>query len=232
MNALAALPDRLRPLVERLDALGVRERGLLFAGGVVLACLGWQSFLMDPLTARAHQAQQRLTETAQRMHALQQTSAEAIGDPLVAAADRNRALRAQQAALEAELHTLAQGYVAPERMANLLRELLARQQGLKLISLANLPVRSLSETPRVQTGNGVADPPAELAADDRGPFLHPVEIVVEGDYASVVAYLRALEQLPWRLHWQQLELSPGPESVNRVRLVIGALSLSRSWMSV
>jgi len=115
--------------------------------------------------------------------------------------------------------------VAPERMPELLRQLLAKQQGLKLVSLANLPVESLSQP------SGSA-PDAPVAADDRGPFLHPVEMVVEGDYGSVVAYLRALEAIPWRIHWLKVELSAGSYPTNRVHIVIGALSLSRYWMSV
>jgi MSHA biogenesis protein MshJ len=78
--------------------------------------------------------------------------------------------------------------------------------------------------------SGAAD--AIPSASDRGPFLHPVEIVVEGDYASLVAYLRALESLQYRIHWQQLDLTAGDYPVNRVRIVIGALSLSRDWISV
>jgi MSHA biogenesis protein MshJ len=74
--------------------------------------------------------------------------------------------------------------------------------------------------------------PGTPAPEDRGPFVHPVELVVEGDYLSVLAYLEALERLPWRMHWQRLELKAGVYPVNRVRIVIGALSLSRDWMSV
>jgi MSHA biogenesis protein MshJ len=73
---------------------------------------------------------------------------------------------------------------------------------------------------------------ATLDDKDLGPFLHPVEIVVDGDYMSVVAYLRALEALPWRIHWQQLELKATDYPSNRVHIVIGALSLSRYWISV
>jgi len=255
VRALRALPARLRPLVERLDALAVRERALLFLGGVVLICLAWQSLLMDPLSVRTRLAQQQLTETTQSMQALEQTGAAAVGDPLVAAAGRNQALIGRQAQLDGELKTLAQGYVSPERVAELLQQILAGQHGLKLIRLANLPVESLSRAETndadpaaaggssghaaavgTRTGSagagGGAEPPAAIPASDRGPYLHPVEIVVEGDYASIVAYLHALEDLPWRIHWQQLELSPGPDAVNHVRIVIGALSLSRNWMSV
>ena len=57
-------------------------------------------------------------------------------------------------------------------------------------------------------------------------------MVVQGDYASVVAYLRALEAMPWRIRWQEVELTAGEYPQNRVRIVIGALSLSRYWMTV
>jgi MSHA biogenesis protein MshJ len=55
---------------------------------------------------------------------------------------------------------------------------------------------------------------------------------VDGDYASLVTYLRTLEGLPWRIHWQQLELKTGDASISRVRIKIGALSLSPEWMSL
>jgi MSHA biogenesis protein MshJ len=158
------------------------------------------------------------------MAAIDAAAAGAANDPSVAAAARNGALKGRLALLDSELHAAAQGYVAPERVAELLREILTRQQGLQLVSLSNLPVESLSQPPAAAAG--------DVPAEDRGPFLHPVEMVVEGDYAGVVAYLRALEAMPWRIHWQQLELTAEEYPINRVRIVIGALSLSRDWMSI
>mgnify|MGYP000930297856 CR=1 FL=1 len=80
-------------------------------------------------------------------------------------------------------------------------------------------------------------PPATTAvpedtADDRGPFLHPVEIVVEGDYAAIVNYLHALEGMPYELHWDRVEVEAREYPANRVRIVVGALSLSRQWITV
>ena len=228
MNASAGIGARLAPLLERFDALAVRERGMIFGAAVVVVYFGWQSLLMDPLMARHRQAEQRLADARQHIAAVDQIGAAAADDPQLAAAGRNLALKGRLAELDGELQTVAQGYVAPERVADMLREILMRQHGLTLLSLANLPVESLSQAPSARDA-GVA--PA-ISADDRGPFLHPVEMVVEGDYPSVVAYLRALEALPWRVHWQMLELTTGTYPVNRVRIVIGALSLSREWMKV
>jgi MSHA biogenesis protein MshJ len=225
MSTLSGAVGRVRPLIERLDALTLRERVIIFGAGVALVYIAWQWLLMDPLAARAKVAEQHLADVRRHVSMMDQIGAASSLNPAVAAVARNRALAQRLAALDAELSAVAQGYVAPERMTELLKQLLAEQHGLKLVSLANLPVESLSHP----LGLGKDAP---LAADDRGPFLHPVEMVVEGDYGSVVAYLRALEALPWRIHWQQVELTAGDYPLNRVRIVIGALSLSRNWMSV
>jgi MSHA biogenesis protein MshJ len=230
VTGFAGMYDKVRPLVERLDGFSIRERALIFGVGVALLYVAWQSLLMDPLTVRGKAAEQHLADAQRQMTMSEQIRAAVVQDPAVEAALRNGALAARLAALDLNLSSVAHGYVAPERMTELLRSLLSEQRGLTLVSLANLPVESLS-LPSVSK-QAAASTPAAIAPDDRGPFLHPVEMVVEGDYGSVVVYLRALEALPWRIHWQRVELTAGDYPVNRVRIVIGALSLSRYWMSV
>jgi MSHA biogenesis protein MshJ len=225
VKSLAAAGARIRPLIERLDALSLRERVLVFGAGVAVVYMAWQALLMDPLAARAKVAEQHLNDARREMTVIDEAGAASAQDPAVAALARNRALQERLAGLDGQLRSLAQGYVAPERMPELLRQLLAGQQGLKLVSLVNLPVESLSRAPGASTDS-------VIAPGDRGPFLHPVEMVVEGDYASVVAYLRTLEALPWRIHWQRVELTAAEYPLNRIRIVIGALSLSRDWMTV
>jgi MSHA biogenesis protein MshJ len=234
VTPMTTLSLKLKPLIERIDQLSLRERGLIFGGGVALLYVAWQALLMDPVTVRARKAEQRLVEVQRRSQVADEASLSAAQDPAVAAAARNRALEQRLREIDAELATAAQGYVAPERMTELLRELLAGAQGLRLVSLRNLPVESLSRpATAATTAAGPAVPPAAPPATaDRGPFLHPVEVVVEGDYLSIVGYLHELEKLPWRIHWQRLELLAGDYPSNRVRIVIGALSLSRDWMAV
>jgi MSHA biogenesis protein MshJ len=230
VTGFAGMYDKVRPLVERLDAFSLRERALIFGAGVALLYVAWHSLLMDPLTARGKAAELHLADARSQMAMSEQIRSAVAQDPAVEAALRNGALAARLAVLDANLNSVAHGYVAPERMTELLRSLLSEQRGLTLVSLTNLPVESLS-LPSVSK-QAAASTPAAIAPDDRGPFLHPVEMVVEGDYGSVVVYLRALEALPWRIHWQRVELTAGDYPVNRVRIVIGALSLSRYWMTV
>jgi MSHA biogenesis protein MshJ len=230
----------LRNLAARLDALSLRERAMIFAAGATLIFLAWQTLLMGPIVARAHAQTERLEAARRRLDDLDQLGAMTGSDALIAAAQRNRALQGRLTKLDAELRYAAQGYVSPRHMSELLRKILDDQPGLKLVSLTNLPVESLSRAPEPAAAAGAGAVPGAAAAagkpaidpTDIGPYLHPVELVVDGDYASIVAYLRVLEGLQWRIHWQQLDLNAQEYPRNRVRIVIGALSLSRDWMSL
>jgi len=239
MIALGTFNTRVRPLIERLDQMSLRERMLIFSAGVALIYCLWQVLLMDPLMVRTRAAESRLNSARDKILVVDQAGAVATQDPAVIAAARNRALQGRLRVLDRELATLAQGYVSPAHMTDMLRELLARQRGLQLISLTNLPPRSLSKA-RAETAEGAAPVAASPAHEeekqelskDRGPFLHPVEIVVEGDYLAMVDYLHELEHLAYRIHWDRVEVDARHSPANRVRIVIGALSLSPEWITV
>jgi MSHA biogenesis protein MshJ len=225
VTAFGVVTNKLRGFAERLDALSLRERGLIFTGCVALIYVAAHTLFMGPIAVRAQNAGKRLEAARQSMAAIEQAGARTDADPVFLAAARNTSLTGRLELLDAELRVAAQGYVAPDKVVNMLREILADQQGLQLVSLSTLPVESLSHPPRDALDTGPV-------GDDVGPFLHPVEMVVEGSYSSVVQYLRALEAMPWQVHWQQLELTAGDYPVNRVRIVIGALSLSREWLNL
>jgi len=67
---------------------------------------------------------------------------------------------------------------------------------------------------------------------DTGPYLHPVELVVEGNYLDIVSYLHALEALPWHFYWRVLELETRTYPRNRVRIELSTVSLEKEWIGV
>jgi len=241
MNAIAPGMTRLTALFERVDHLSLRERALVFGAGMALVYVAWQLLLMDPLVKRVHASEQRLVEARARLDNAELAGSAATQDPAFLAAARNAALSGRLATLEAQLGAAARGYVSPTHVVELLRDLVAKQAGLHLVSLRNLPAESLAK-PATDTATigtvgaagaaGAAGGPAGGNDADSGPYLHPVELVVEGDYLSVIDYLKTIESLPWRIHWQRLELRSGVYPSNRVRIVIGAFSLSKDWINV
>lgn len=208
MNAVAAL-SRAR---ERIDALSLRERMLVLAAFAALLFTAWQTLLMDPLETRRRQADTRLA-------ALRDGGADesdVAANAMTAALERERALRSRLEHLRGEIREASGAVVAPSQMAAVLQEVLSRQQGLTLRSLRKLPPAPVM--------------PAEGDSVPQPPFMQPIELVVDGDFGGISAYLRDLESLPWGFYWRVLDIDAATWPRNRARIEIGTLSASTAWM--
>ena len=64
------------------------------------------------------------------------------------------------------------------------------------------------------------------------PYVHAIEIVIDGQYADILDYLQALEALPWKFRWNSLDLSTTGYPRNRVRIELSTLSLDSTWLGV
>jgi MSHA biogenesis protein MshJ len=212
------LPASVENALTRFDAMSLRERALLAVGMLAILVVVWDSGLMTPLNSKRSALTQELTTVSDNMRALQVAIENAPADPAEQALAQEKALKAELARVDAELAASSAGLIAPERMVDVIQDVLSRQRGVKLISIQNGMVTSL---------NG-SDP----AKATLGPYVHPVEMVIEGNYLDVLAYLKDLEALPWQFCWKALELATVKYPVNRVRVEITTLSMDKEWLGV
>lgn len=63
-------------------------------------------------------------------------------------------------------------------------------------------------------------------------YRHGVELVLEGSYIDLLAYLRALEALPQHLLWGGLQLKVGQHPTNVLTLRLYTLSRDRNWIAL
>lgn len=208
MNPVAALSQAR----ERIDALSLRERMLVLAALTALLFTAWQTLLMDPLEARRRQADTRLAA----LRDPGSDEGDVAANAMTAAFERERALRARLEHLRGEIRESSGAVVAPSQMTAVLQEVLSRQRGLTLHSLRKLPPQPVI--------------PVEGDAAPQPPFVQPLELVVDGDFASISAYLRDLEALPWGFYWRALDIDASAWPRNRARIEIGTLSASTAWM--
>ena len=205
----------------RFNAMSLRERGLVFGALVAVLIVAWDGLLMKPLDRKKQTLNQQLESLQTNMNQLTASlTGENGGDPFTIALTKQRSLQESLAAVDAQLQTVAAGLIPPPRMVAALRDVIDRQRGLRLISLKNLPSQSL--VPPVDPNQ----PPTA------GPFVHPIEMVVEGDYLTVLKYLESVEALDWRFYWQSLELISTDYPANRVRIRLNSLSMDREWLGV
>lgn len=229
---------RWQKLAGRFDALVVRERWLVIGavlGGIVM--IGTMQFI-EPALNRTKLAQHALVEQGAQlsilraqMLALQSSSK----DPDVAARAELAELRKRLAELGERLGTMERSLVPPERMASLLEDLVGRGKDLKLISLRTLPVRPVLEKPaeKAPAGPAAATPPAApVSGASAGLYKHGVEILLEGSYADLAAYLVRLEKSEVKLLWSDVSLSSEQYPKLQLKLTVFTLSLDRTWLTV
>jgi len=203
-------------LLSRFDKLSLRERALV-ALAVLAALVGlWDMLFMQPLRNQRNALTEELSTYNETLGSSEQADQ---ADPHRAAIVRLSDLQAQQQSMDAQLTSSAAGFVPAPKMVEVVHDVLSRQHGLKLISIRNLPMTSLV-------------PPTDEKAQGTAPYVHPIELVIEGEYGDVLNYLQALEALPWRFRWRTLDLTTKQYPVNRVRIELSTLSMDKTWLGV
>ena len=192
----------------------------------------WDSLFMDPLRLRRLAFEAELTQaTAAGVVA----SSVDPNDPRQVNLQRVAELQTQVQSLDARIASTAVGFVSAEKMVQALYDVLDRQGRLELVSIRNLPVVSLA--PRKPADPNAETPAAPVTQEGEPsvgppPYVHSIELIIDGQYADVVTYLEALEKLPYRFRWNSLELRTSGYPLNRVRIQLSTISLDANWLGV
>jgi MSHA biogenesis protein MshJ len=201
---------------KRFDRLSLRERVLTTAATLALLVALFHALMLQRLELRRKQLTQQLTEI---VTAVNDTAGTGDGtDSAGATLQRTIALAAQLNQATARLDSRSAGLIPPQRMTQVIHDVLIRQQGVTLLSL-----RSVASYPLV----GGADDGAS-----GGPYVHSVVLVVQGQYLDVLTYLQALESLPWHFYWQSLELDATHYPMTQVTVRLGTVSMSHDWIEL
>jgi MSHA biogenesis protein MshJ len=226
------LPASVEKYAAKLDAMSARERVLVGAASAVAIGMIWTIAIFDPITAKQRSMSGEISSIRDAMtFSLESMESAAATDPVGLTLKKEVELKTQLDRINAELNSQSAGLIPPERMVQVIHDVLSKQRGVKLISLHNKPVTSLIQPPNSSSRPAQVEgtPEAPLGA---GPYMHPVELIIEGRYLDVMNYLHELEQLPWHFYWKQLELESKDYPSNRVRIELGTLSMDKEWIGV
>lgn len=218
------MKQRLEQLRLRIDALTLRERGMLFLALVAVLYMLAQLALFGPLEAQQKRALERVGGLQKEIAAFDEQTQNILRrqtvDPDADNLRLQQQLTAQIATLDGQIAGAVQGLIAPQQMARVLEEVITRQSGLKL-----LRIESLAARPLIETAEGEAPVHA-------GIWRHGVRLEFEGDYNNALAYVRALQGLPWMLYWDELEIAMDRYPRARITIVVHTLSLNEGWIGV
>lgn len=208
--------DRIRKLAARVDGLSLRERALIMLMVLAVVTALWYELLMVPVVDRHAELSKTVSVLQGRIDELNQAITRMVSGNQGAGLTARRAqLEEELARVEDQLRERTGNLVAPGEMAALLEEMLQRIPGLKLVEMRNLPPEPLLPG---QAGAAV--------------YRHGLAVTVEGPYAALLDYVKALEGLSWRFYWDRLALETERYPVNRTTIVVYTLSLEEGLLGV
>ncbi len=211
----------LKQYAERIDNASLRERVLLFLATALVLVFLVNVTLIKPLRDAQRRLSSDIAQNERELRTIQgevQRLARARGaDPDARNRERGAVLRAELATLDSQIAEEQRRFTPPQRMREVLEEMLQREKRLRLIDLKTLPVSDLTAT-QAQAGRRV--------------FRHGVELTLAGSYLDLYAYLSALERLSTQLYWGRAEMVVAEYPVATLKLTVYTLSFDQAWLVV
>ena len=186
------MTQQLQLLLQRIDALSLRERIFLFLS-VFVCVLAAADFVWFTPAQTAHKALlQRFAAQSSELDRLRSELAVSAvpNDPAKEARAELQELNARLAERNTELAGLAPKDQKGPALEQVLQRMLSRQEGLTLLSLDTLSPEA----------------PGSPSAASTGLRKHGLVLRVAGPYTGLVQYVQALETALPGLRWGPMEL--------------------------
>ena len=235
MNALLiSLKERWGTLADKVDAMSLRERVMIFLAANFLLISAINALFLDPLLARQKmlslqviQQQEKMKEIQATLTSLAQAQKDSANSPLH---EHLKSLQQQINDGETYLNGRRDKLVPPEKMGDLLEQVLGKNGHLQLVALETLPATPLVEQPPAKSAEGEAA--VKPAAPERQVFKHGVKITVRGSYSDLLQYLTELEKLPTQMFWGAAKMHVNRYPSAELTLTLYTLSLDTTWLRV
>ncbi len=204
-----------KQLIERFDALSPREKWMTTAATLLVIWTVWDNVIYQAL----HQQQLELNSSiaaleGQLLNQQQLAARMQRGDQPNPNLQKLEQLRQSVRNLKQQLNGGDKRFVPPQLMADALRDILRQHGDLKLVKL---------ET----------SPPEPFGADQQQPvwvYRHTLELTVQGSFFSTLDYLKALENLTWRIHWDDIDYQVKQYPLAETRIKVYTLSFEKDWL--
>ncbi|MDH3560714.1 MAG: hypothetical protein OEN52_07155 [Gammaproteobacteria bacterium] len=213
------MKEQLQQLATRIDALHLRERALLLLAGVAIVFVLVDTIGLQPAQRQQEQSLQEIEDWEQQLATLSARSQILSTPPgtrsLQEYAQERSRLQVEISSLEERLQGQLGVLLQPEQATRVLEQVLGPEQELKLTRVDAVG-RPLNTTVQ-QNDDG--------DAADTGIGRYELRLQLEGSYLATLRYLRALETLPWKFFWEELNFEVLEHPVARVTLDIYTLGL-------
>lgn len=222
-------------LANKMDGLALRERALIFLAVAFLLISLINLLFLDPLLSKQKNMSDQVVQTQEKTKEMQaqiQIMLQAKQDD-AASPVRHRLSQMKQQLKEGDdyLKSRRDRLVSPDKMVDVLEQVLSKNTRLQLVNLNTLAVTPLIDKQLSQAmTDAVLGQPG--SAESKQVFKHGVQITVRGSYADLLDYLTALEHLPTQMFWGSTEMKVESYPEVTLTLTLYTLSLDKIWLQI
>jgi MSHA biogenesis protein MshJ len=221
-------------LTTKVDSLSLRERAIIFVAAAFLLVSLINAIFLDPLLAKQKKLSQQVVQQQEKMKEIQASLAALVqaknNDAKSPLRERIKLLKQQISEGETYLKTRRDKLVPPEKMGELLQQVLTKNANLQLVALVTLPATPLVEPSQARQDNASVNVKSSML--ERQIFKHGVKITLRGSYADLMQYLTALEKLPTQMFWGAARMNVNRYPTAELTLTLYTLSLDATWLRV
>ncbi len=200
----------------------LRERAAVAGAAAAVVLLVIYVGAIDPLLKQQRNLTRQMIDVQRNVTALAAQEslilARAQADPDRANRERVVALQAEIEKLQARLEENISNLVSPQQMVQLLKELLAQQKSLRLVSLSNRKPELLD------LGN------SDQNKERPKLYKHLLEMELSGDYRALIDYLETLKKLPRSMVWETVDIETEEYPISTIKMQVYTLSLAEGWI--
>jgi MSHA biogenesis protein MshJ len=225
---------RWENLATKVDSLSLRERAIIFVAATFLLVSLINAIFLDPLLAKQKKLSQQVVQQQEKMKEIQANLAALVqaknNDANSPLRERIKSLKQQISDGETYLKTRRDKLVPPEKMGELLQQVLTKNANLQLVALVTLPATPLVEPSQAKQDSATVNVKSSML--ERQIYKHGVKITLRGSYADLLQYLTALEKLPTQMFWGAAKMNVNRYPTAELTLTLYTLSLDTTWLRV
>lgn len=204
---------------QRFASLTVREQRMVVSTVLLVLWGAWDNFFYQPQLLARQQLDIEIKQIQQMLDQQQSAAAEleknGSRDPNLQTRQQLNNLQLSFEHLKQQLTAGEKRFVPSQLMSTALGDILNQHGNLQLVKLETLPPASFGED----------------GAQTR-VYRHSMNLTLQGDYFSTLNYLKALENLPWRIHWDSIDYTVKNYPQAETRIQVYTLSFEQDWLGV
>lgn len=207
----------------KINALSIRERSMLLVTFITLLGFLWWNFFALPLKSKTRGLDKQNKSLAIEIQTLDATT-KSIQKRMSEGVHKSGQLKLDL--LKQELHKVIAileqktlELIEPDEMFELMQQMIFAESKLKLTGMKRKLVKPVFSNDESDEGQ------PEI-------YRHVMQLSFEGSYKDILSYTEKLEDLEWKLIWDQISLTTTEYPVIRADIEISTLSDNKHWVGL